>query len=162
MATNTLAPLETLYETTRGKALPLPPRLAHLYGRLRMPSTRGRTHVINNFASTLDGVVSLNVKGLASGGDISGYSAQDTNRAFLLRECRCTNGNQHPRFPARRRIIFVLTGSGFMLMAGRVVQFAQCTDKRSYVSCRTRPCDGSARPENREGREPYCDANGCA
>ena len=85
MATVTLAPLETLYETKRGKALPLSPRLTRLYGRLRMPSTRGRPHVISNFASTLDGVVSLNVKGHASGGDISGYSAQDRMVMGLLR-----------------------------------------------------------------------------
>jgi hypothetical protein len=32
-----LAPLTTLFETRRGRALPLPPRLARLYGRRRMP-----------------------------------------------------------------------------------------------------------------------------
>ena len=80
-----LAPLETLYETTRGKALPLPPTLARLYGRLRMPLTRARPYVISNFVTTLDGVVSLNVKGHASGGDISGFSAQDRMVMGLLR-----------------------------------------------------------------------------
>jgi riboflavin biosynthesis pyrimidine reductase len=80
-----LAPLETLYEAGRGKALPLPPRLARLYGRLRMPLARARAHVISNFVSTLDGVVSLNETGHASGGDISGFSAQDRMVMGLLR-----------------------------------------------------------------------------
>jgi riboflavin biosynthesis pyrimidine reductase len=80
-----LAPLETLYEARRGKALPLPPRLARLYGRLRMPVARARPHVISNFVTTLDGVVSLSEKGHASGGDISGFSAQDRMVMGLLR-----------------------------------------------------------------------------
>ena len=80
-----LAPLETLYEARRGKALPLPPRLARLYGRLRMPLARARPYVISNFVTTLDGVVSLNEKGHASGGDISGFSAQDRMVMGLLR-----------------------------------------------------------------------------
>ena len=73
----TLAPLETLFEAKRGALLPLPPKLARLYGRLRMPLPRSRPHVFSNFVSTLDGVVSLGVQGHASGGDISGFSAQD-------------------------------------------------------------------------------------
>jgi len=80
-----LTPLETLYETKRGKALPLPPKLARLYGRLRMPLARARPYVISNFVTTLDGVVSLNEKGHASGGDISGFSAQDRMVMSLLR-----------------------------------------------------------------------------
>ncbi|HEV2008220.1 MAG TPA: dihydrofolate reductase family protein [Burkholderiales bacterium] len=80
-----LAPLETLYETKRGKPLPLPPRLARLYGRLCMPLARARPYVISNFVTTLDGVVSLNEKGHASGGDISGFSAQDRMVMGLLR-----------------------------------------------------------------------------
>src|SRR5664279_3582313 len=72
-----LAPLKTLFETKRGKLLPLPPRLACLYGSLRMPRSRTHPHVFSNFVTTLDGVVSLNVKGHASGGDIGGFSAQD-------------------------------------------------------------------------------------
>ena len=85
MAISTLAPLETLYETKRGKTLPLPPKLARLYGHLRLPPERARPHVISNFATTLDGVVSLNVKGHASGGDISGFSIQDRMVMGLLR-----------------------------------------------------------------------------
>jgi len=65
--------------------LPLPPRLSRLYGRLRMPLGRARPHLISNFVTTLDGVVSLNVKGHASGGDISGWSAQDRMVMGLLR-----------------------------------------------------------------------------
>jgi riboflavin biosynthesis pyrimidine reductase len=80
-----LAPLETLHETKRGRALPLPPKLARLYGRLCLPLARTRPHVISNFATTLDGVVSLNVKGHKSGGDISGFSAQDRMVMGLLR-----------------------------------------------------------------------------
>jgi len=57
--------------------LPLPPKLARLYGCLRMPLPRTHPHVFSNFVTTLDGVVSLNTKGHASGGDISGFSAQD-------------------------------------------------------------------------------------
>jgi riboflavin biosynthesis pyrimidine reductase len=79
------APLKTLLETRRGKLLPLPPKLARLYGSLRMPSPRARPHVFSNFVTTLDGVVSLNEKGHASGGDISGFSAQDRMVMGLLR-----------------------------------------------------------------------------
>ena len=81
----TLAPLTTLFEAKRGKAVPLPPRLARLYGGLRMPAQRAHPHVFSNFVTTLDGVVSLNAKGHASGGDISGFSAQDRMVMGLLR-----------------------------------------------------------------------------
>lgn len=81
----TLAPLETLFETKRGKMLPLPPKLARLYGCLRMPLPRSHPHVFSNFVTTLDGVVSLNAKGHASGADISGKSIQDRMVIGLLR-----------------------------------------------------------------------------
>lgn len=81
----TLAPLETLLGAKRGAALPLPPRLAQLYGRLRMPRSAKRPRVISNFVTTLDGVVSLNEKGHASGGPISGFNAQDRMVMGLLR-----------------------------------------------------------------------------
>src|SRR5712691_2320156 len=84
-ASPALAPLETLHEAKRGVVLPLPPGLARLYGRLRMATARTRPHVFSNFATTLDGVVSLNVKGHESGGDISGFSAQDRMVMGLLR-----------------------------------------------------------------------------
>ncbi len=79
------ASLETLFQTRRGTLLPLSPRLARLYGGLRMPLPRSRPHVFSNFVTTLDGVVSLQVKGHASGGDISGFSAQDRMVMGLLR-----------------------------------------------------------------------------
>jgi riboflavin biosynthesis pyrimidine reductase len=69
----------------RGKMLPLPPGLERLYGSLRMPLPRSRPHVYSNFVTTLDGVVSLNEKGHASGGDISGFSAPDRMVMGLLR-----------------------------------------------------------------------------
>jgi riboflavin biosynthesis pyrimidine reductase len=80
-----LSPLVTLFETKRGNALPLPPDLARLYGCLRMPLPRSHPHVFSNFVTTLDGVVSLNAKGHASGADISGFSAQDRMVMGLLR-----------------------------------------------------------------------------
>ena len=80
-----LASLKTLFETKRGTVLPLPPKLARLYGCLRMPLPRSQPHVFSNFVTSLDGVVSLNVKGHASGGDISGSSAQDRMVMGLLR-----------------------------------------------------------------------------
>jgi len=80
-----LTSLQTLVETKRGRVLPLPPKLVRLYGRLRMPLPRSHPHVFSNFVTTLDGVVSLNTKGHASGGDISGFSAQDRMVMGLLR-----------------------------------------------------------------------------
>ena len=80
-----LTPLDTLLELKGGKALPLPARLSRLYGNLRMPRAGARPHVISNFVTTLDGVVSLNVKGHASGSDISGFSIQDRMVMGLLR-----------------------------------------------------------------------------
>ena len=80
-----LESLKTLLETKRGRVLPLPPNLARLYGCLRMPLPRSGPHVFSNFVSSLDGVVSLNTKGHASGGDISGFNAQDRMVMGLLR-----------------------------------------------------------------------------
>jgi len=77
-------PLTTLVETRRGRRLPLPARLARLYGDLRLPPV-AQSWVFSNFVTTLDGVVSLNVKGHASGGDISGFNAQDRMVMGLLR-----------------------------------------------------------------------------
>jgi len=49
-----LASLETLLEAKRGKLLPLPRKLARLYGGLRMPVSRTRPYVYSNFVTTLD------------------------------------------------------------------------------------------------------------
>ena len=66
--------------------MPLPPRLLRLYGTFRLPAPRaGFPHVFSNFVSTLDGVVSLQVKGHSGGGDISGFSAEDRMVMGLLR-----------------------------------------------------------------------------
>jgi riboflavin biosynthesis pyrimidine reductase len=78
-------PLRTLIDSTRGHALPLPPGLMRLYGTFRLPAPRSGIHVFSNFVSTLDGVVSLQVKGHRGGGDISGFSAQDRMVMGLLR-----------------------------------------------------------------------------
>src|SRR5690242_10627737 len=81
-----LAALDTLLEMKRGSLLPLPPRLARLYGTMRMPRrAKGRTHVFSNFVTSLDGVVSLAVKGHDSGADISGFNIQDRMVMGLLR-----------------------------------------------------------------------------
>ena len=80
-----LASLKTLFETKRGTLLPLPPNLARRYGCLRMPLPRSHPHVFSNFVTTLDGVVSLTAKGHASGGDISGFNAEDRMVMGLLR-----------------------------------------------------------------------------
>lgn len=82
---NRLAPLESLYEVDAGADLPLPPALAALYGPLRFPAQRARPHVIGNFVTTLDGVVSLNVPGHAGGGEISGFNQHDRMVMGLLR-----------------------------------------------------------------------------
>jgi riboflavin biosynthesis pyrimidine reductase len=80
-----LTPLRTLLPMTKGSELPLPPRLARLYGSFRLPRPRSGFHVFSNFVSTLDGVVSLQVKGHSGGGDISGFNAQDRMVMGLLR-----------------------------------------------------------------------------
>ncbi len=77
--------LKTLLETKRGKLLPLPPRLRHLYGRLRMPLPHSGPQVFSNFVTTLDGVVSLHVRGHDGGADISGFNASDRMVMGLLR-----------------------------------------------------------------------------
>jgi riboflavin biosynthesis pyrimidine reductase len=79
------AALRALVETTRGHALPLPPKLARLYGTFRLHAPRSGLLVFSNFVSTLDGVVSLQVKGHSGGGDISGFSGQDRMVMGLLR-----------------------------------------------------------------------------
>jgi riboflavin biosynthesis pyrimidine reductase len=80
-----IAPLETLLESRQGTRIALTPRLGRLFGVLRMKQTRGSPRVFSNFVSTLDGVVSLNIKGHEGGGDISGFSGQDRMVMGLLR-----------------------------------------------------------------------------
>ena len=80
-----LKPLQLLFASKRGRLLPLSPRLASLYGTFRMPSTGSRPQIFSNFVSTMDGVVSLQTRGHAAGGDISGFSIQDRMVMGLLR-----------------------------------------------------------------------------
>ena len=84
-AATALAPLQTLVDSQRGRLLPLPPTLKRLYGNFRMPLPRSGPQVFSNFVTTMDGVVSLQSKGHACGGDISGFSAQDRMVMGLLR-----------------------------------------------------------------------------
>jgi riboflavin biosynthesis pyrimidine reductase len=79
------AALRTLVAAGYGRELPLPPKLLRLYGAFRLPVPRTGFHVFSNFVSTLDGVVSLQVKGHSGGGDISGFSSQDRMVMGLLR-----------------------------------------------------------------------------
>ncbi len=65
--------------------MPLPLQLTRLYGTFRVPAPRSRPYVFSNFVSTIDGVVSLQVKGHAAGGDISGFSIADRMVMGLLR-----------------------------------------------------------------------------
>jgi riboflavin biosynthesis pyrimidine reductase len=81
----TLAPLKAVWTLNRGKAVPLPPRLTRLYGRFRLPKVRSGPHIFSNFVTTLDGVVSLHVRGHANGQDISGRNEQDRLVMGLLR-----------------------------------------------------------------------------
>ena len=85
MPRSALAPLKTLIASTQGSALALPPGLARLYGGFRLPAPRTGPFIFSNFVTTLDGVVSLRVRGHANGSDISGFDAQDRMVMGLLR-----------------------------------------------------------------------------
>jgi riboflavin biosynthesis pyrimidine reductase len=80
-----VAPLQTLVKACGGRRLPLPQELSRVYGDFRLPLPKSGFYVYSNFVSTLDGVVSLQVKGHSGGGDISGFSMQDRMVMGLLR-----------------------------------------------------------------------------
>jgi riboflavin biosynthesis pyrimidine reductase len=80
-----LASLQDLFDATTGEELPLPCALASLYGPLRMPRHPARPHVIGNFVTSLDGVVSLGIPGKAGGGEISGFNPHDRMVMGVLR-----------------------------------------------------------------------------
>jgi riboflavin biosynthesis pyrimidine reductase len=82
---SSLAPLQDLFDATAGEDIALPGALARLYGRLRMPRHATRPHVIGNFVTSLDGVVSLGIPGKAGGGEISGFNPHDRMVMGLLR-----------------------------------------------------------------------------
>src|SRR5580704_10156493 len=65
-----LSPLDTLFETRHGRALRLTPNLTRLYGNFRISQAHSRQHVFSNFVSTLDGVVSLQVRGHVGAGTL--------------------------------------------------------------------------------------------
>jgi riboflavin biosynthesis pyrimidine reductase len=77
--------MQTLLDLSRGATLPLPANLAALYGSLRFPAPPGRAYVVANFATTLDGVVSLNRPGHSSGGEITGFEPHDRMVMGILR-----------------------------------------------------------------------------
>lgn len=80
-----LAPLQTLLSAGPGHLVPLPAELKRLYGKFHLPAVRSKPWVCSNFVTTLDGVVSLHTRGHATGGDISGFSAQDRLVMGLVR-----------------------------------------------------------------------------
>jgi len=80
-----LAPLKAVWTLNRGRVVPLPPALTRLYGRLHLPEAGSGPHIFSNFVTTLDGVVSLHVRGHANGQDISGCNEQDRLVMGLLR-----------------------------------------------------------------------------
>ena len=80
-----LAPLQDLFDATTGEDVALPCALAELYGRLRLPRHTARPHVIGNFVTSLDGVVSLGIPGKAGGGEISGFNPHDRMVMGVLR-----------------------------------------------------------------------------
>jgi riboflavin biosynthesis pyrimidine reductase len=82
-----LVPWDVLLDRSRGAEMPLRGTLAHLYGTLRMPSRRSRPYVVANFASTLDGVVSLQQSGTSSGEEITGFEPHDRLLMGILRAC---------------------------------------------------------------------------
>ena len=79
------APLENLYDHTAGPDLPLPRALARPYGPFRLPRGVHGPYVVGNFASTLDGVVSLQSPGASSGGEITGFDPRDRLLMGILR-----------------------------------------------------------------------------
>jgi riboflavin biosynthesis pyrimidine reductase len=80
-----LTPLEILVDHDCGVDLPLPDDLRALYGRLQFPPRGTDPHVIGNFVTTLDGVVSLGVAGKTNGDEISGSNRHDSMVMALLR-----------------------------------------------------------------------------
>lgn len=80
-----LTSLELLYQAVDGETVPLPAELEGMYTRLKLPIRAGEPLVMGNFVTTLDGVASLNVPGMAGGGEISGYNEHDRLVMGILR-----------------------------------------------------------------------------
>jgi riboflavin biosynthesis pyrimidine reductase len=82
-----MAPMRTLFERQESAVpLVLPDDLRKAYGGdLQFTPGSGRPHVVGNFVSTLDGVVSFAIPGKSGGGDISGFNESDRFVMGLLR-----------------------------------------------------------------------------
>lgn len=82
-----MAPIRTLLERQEPAAPPvLPDDLRFAYGGdLQFAPAGARPHVIGNFVSTLDGVVSYAIPGKSGGGDVSGFNEGDRFIMGLLR-----------------------------------------------------------------------------
>ena len=83
-----MEPIRTLFDHAGSPGEPiLPSELRRYYdGDLRFsPALEERPHVIGNFVSTLDGVVSYAIPGHAGGGEISGHDEADRFIMGLLR-----------------------------------------------------------------------------
>jgi riboflavin biosynthesis pyrimidine reductase len=82
-----MAQIRSLFERQE-PAVPLilPDDLRSAYGGdLQFAPGSGRPHVVGNFVSTLDGVVSFAIPGKSGGGDISGFNEGDRFIMGLLR-----------------------------------------------------------------------------
>lgn len=80
-----LAPFKSLYEPQleHGVDLSLPDELNNLYGTLQFPV--GRSYVIANFVSTIDGIVAWESPEFDGGGEVSGFNPHDRMLMGLLR-----------------------------------------------------------------------------
>lgn len=84
-STRQLEPLQDLYGNATGTDIPLPPRLAQLYGSLAFPFPTHGPYVITNFVESLDGIISLSLPGRMGGGEISGRNSHDRMVMGLVR-----------------------------------------------------------------------------
>lgn len=79
-------PIQTLLDRqVLGSAPSLPAELHDLYGGDLRFAAKRHPYVIANFAGTLDGVVSYEIPGRSSGGEITGHNASDRFIMALLR-----------------------------------------------------------------------------
>lgn len=79
-----ISPFEILYEKSAGAQIPLPAALGDIYGPLFFPDNQ-KPHVYANYVSSLDGVVTLGIKGKEGGGEISGFNQHDRLLMGILR-----------------------------------------------------------------------------
>jgi riboflavin biosynthesis pyrimidine reductase len=80
-----LAPLDVLFDRSSGERVRLPPPLRRLYGPLRFPRRPGRPLVVANFATTLDGAVTLGTGTGTGGAEITGSNRHDRLVMGILR-----------------------------------------------------------------------------